>query len=167
MSRYLQLLFRRDPSRDRQEDRVFYEGYDVLWPDGQAVSVGVDALCKHGQRLLSLGRHLAGRHERLLDLICFPLTGRDDHMTRLPGHRVRRFYIERHGRQGRLHFFDGTPTAIVLDLSADDPRVLRWVGLTELDDGEQQWFDLAAQPSAEPGLRLPATEAPFRQDSAV
>ena len=101
-------------------------------------------------------RHLAGRRERLLDLLCFPLTGREDALTRLPGHRVRRFYIDRCGRQGRLHFFDGTPTAIMLDLNVDDPRVLRWVGLTELRDGERQWFDLAAQPSAEPGLLLPA-----------
>lgn len=167
MSRKLQLLFRRDPSRDRQEDRICYEGYDILWPDHRPVSVGVDALCTHGQRLLSLGRHLAGRRERLLDLLCFPLTGCEDALTRLPGHRVRRFYIERCGRQGRLHFFDGTPTAIVLDLTVDDPRVLRWVGLTELRDGECQWFDLAAQPSAEPGLLLPAPEAPFRQDAPL
>lgn len=167
MSRQLQLLFRRDPTRDRQEDKIHYEGYDVLWPDGRPVSVGVDALCKHGQRLLSLGRHLAGCRERLLDLLCFPLQGRDDHLTRLPGHRVRRFYIERHGRQGQLHFFDGTPTAIVLDLNRDEPKVLQWVGLTGLRDGERQWFDLAAQPSAsaDSALHVPAADASVHQDA--
>jgi hypothetical protein len=162
------LLFRRDPSRDRHEDKVYYEGYDVLWPDGRPVSVGVDALCKHGQRLLSLGRHLAGCRERLIDLLCFPLAGRDDNLTKLPGHRVRRFFIERHGREGLLHFFDGTPTTIVLDLHRDEPKVLQWVGLTTLRDGAQQWFDLAAQPSSsdDGSLRLPAPEASLHQDTA-
>src|SRR5438094_825090 len=81
---------------------------------GRPVALGLEGLCKHGQRLLSLGRHLAGCRERLLDLICFHLDGPEDNLTRLPGHRVRRFYIERRGRQGLLHFFEGTPTAVVL-----------------------------------------------------
>ncbi len=102
MSRKLQLLFRRDPTRDRQEGKIHYEGYEILWPDGRLVALGLEALCKHGQRLFSLGRHLAGCRERLLDLLCFHLAGPEDGLTRLPGHRVRRFYIERHGRQGDL-----------------------------------------------------------------
>src|SRR5215831_16338154 len=126
MSRKLQLLFRRDPTRDRQDGKIHYEGYEILWPDGRRVALGLEALCKHGQRLLSLGRHLAGCRERLLDLLCFPLTGPDDKLTRLPGHRVRRFYIERRGRQGVLHFFEGTPTAVVLEVGRDEPRVLQW-----------------------------------------
>src|SRR5436305_1410563 len=101
MSRKLQLLFRRDPTRDRQEGKVRFEGYEILWPDGRTVALGLEGLCLHGQRLLSLGRHLAGCRERLIDLICFPLAGPDDALARLPGHRVRRFYIEPHGRPGR------------------------------------------------------------------
>lgn len=144
MARKLTVLFRRDPSRDRQSEDIRFEGYQVFWPDGCPVTVGLDAFCTHGQRLLSLGRHLAGRTERLMELICFPLKDREDNLTRLPGHRVRRFFLERQGRLGRIHFLDGTPTATVFELGRDEPRVLRWIGLIGLADGERQWFDLAA-----------------------
>ena len=145
MSRTLRVLFRRNPARDRHDDQVQYEGYEFLWPDGRPLALGFDALCTHGQRLFALGRHLAGRRERLIDMLCFPLQSREDNLTRLPGHRIRRFYVERTGRQGRLHFLDGTPTTIVLDLDRDEERVLHWIGLTSLRDGQRQWFDLAAQ----------------------
>jgi hypothetical protein len=48
---------------------------------------------------------------------------------------------------GRFHFLDGTPTAVTFDLDHDEARVLHWCGLPSLDDGEDQWFDLAAQPA--------------------
>jgi hypothetical protein len=149
MPRTLQVLFRRDPSKDRSDKDIHYEGYTILWPNGRPAAVGLDGFCKHGQRLLGLGRHLAGCRERLIDLICFPLTGRDDDLTRLPGARVRRFFLERSGPQGRIHFLDGTPTAIVFEEGRDEKPVLRWIGLTTLRDGERQWFDLAAR-SVEP-----------------
>ncbi len=144
MSRTITLLFRRDPSRDRQDRAVQFDGYLPLWPDGRPVAVGVDALCKHGQRLLGLGKHLAGCEEKLVNLICFPLSGRDDDLNRIPGHRVRRFYLRRDGQVGRLHFMDGTPTTATFELEQDEPRVLNWIGLPTLPDGEVQWLDLAA-----------------------
>lgn len=150
MSRTLRLLFRRDASRDRVEDEIPYEGYEVLWPDGRAVSIGLSAFCTHGQRLLGLGRHLRGSHERLVDLILFPLPEREASLTRLPGHRVRRFSIQRQGRQGRLYFLDGTPTTVVFDLDQDEASILDWVGLPSLSEGERQWFDLAAHPAEVP-----------------
>lgn len=152
MSRTLQLIFRRDPSRDRHEDNIHYEGYGFLWPDRRPVRLGLDAFCKHGQRLLGLGRYLGGARERLVEMLCFPLDDRDAPLTRLPGHRVRRFFLQREGRQGRLHFLDGTPTTIVLDLDRDERPVLRWIGLLWLDDGERQWMDIAARPAE---LRCP------------
>jgi len=145
MPRTLRVLFRRDPSKDRQGEQVQYEGYQLFWPDGRPVAVGLNAFCKHGQRLLGLGRHLAGCTERLIDLVCFPLGGREDNLTRLPGHRVRRFYLERHARHGRLHFLDGTPTAAVFELGRDEASVLHWIGLPTLHEGQQQWMDLAAR----------------------
>ena len=146
MSRTLIILFRRDPSKDRSGQEIHYEGYQPFWPDGRPVAVGLDAFCQHGQRLLSLGRHLAGRHERLIRMTCFPLGGREDSLTRLPGYRVRRFFIERQGPVGRIHFLDGTPTTAVFEIGRDEPRVLHWIGLSGLDDGDRQWFDLAATP---------------------
>jgi hypothetical protein len=103
-----------------------------------------------------LGRHLAGARERLVDLIIFPLADGEAALTRLPGHRVRRFSIRREGRQGRLHFLDGTPTTVVFDLDRDEARVLHWIGLPALRDGERQWFDLAARPVEQP-VRTPRT----------
>jgi hypothetical protein len=146
MTRTLTTLLRRDPSRDRQDDRIQYQGYRVCWPDGRRVGVGLDAFCKHGQRLLGLNRHMANSPERLVDLICCPLTQREDPLTRIPGARVRRFLLVRDGRLGRLHFLDGTPTAVVFDLDRDEVPVLDWIGLPDLADGESLWFDLAARP---------------------
>ena len=158
MSRSLTILFRRDPSKDRQRDHILYEGYEILWPDGNPVAVGLDAFCRHGQRLLGLGKYLAGCHERLIEILCFPLMGREDDLTRLPGHRVRRFCLERQGLRGRLHFLDGTPTDTVFEIDRDEPRVLQWIGLPALVDGGRQWFDIAARavetaPAANPPQR--------------
>lgn len=150
MSRTLRVLCRRDSARDRVEDNIHYEGYELYWPDGRPVAVGLTAFCKHGQRLLGLGRHLAGLRERLLDLIVFPLENGEASLTRLPGHRVRRFSIEREGRRGRLYFLDGTPTTVVFDLDHDESPVLHWIGLPALREGERQWFDLAARPVEAP-----------------
>ena len=144
MSRTLTLLFRRDPSRDRETGKIQFEGYVPLWPDGKPVAVSLDAFCKHGQRLLGLGKHLAGCKEKLVKLVCLPIAGRDDDLNRIPGYRVRRFYLMRTGSIGRLHFMDGTPTASVFELGRDDPRIIHWVGLNDLEDGESQWFDIAA-----------------------
>jgi hypothetical protein len=144
MSRTLTLLFRRDPSRDRATGKIHFEGYAPLWPDGKPVAVSLDAFCKHGQRLLGLGKHLMGCKEKLVKLVCLPISGRDDSLNRIPGYRVRRFYIVRTGSIGRLHFMDGTPTASVFELGSDDPRVIHWIGLNEMDDGDSQWMDLAA-----------------------
>jgi hypothetical protein len=170
MSRTLRLLFRRDPSRDRQDEHIRYEGYEFFWPDGRPVTVGLDAFCKHGQRLLGLGRHLAGAKERLVDMLCFPLADAEASLTRLPGHRVRRFSLQRHDQQGRIYFLDGTPTTIVFNLDSDEPIVLQWIGLTGLRDGERLWFDLAARPlepaAALPEPRLPAFDIrPLRHDA--
>jgi hypothetical protein len=159
MARTLMLLFRRDPSRDCLRGTVPFEGYRICWPDGRPVDVGLDAFCKHGQRLLGLGRYLAGCSERLIELLCFPLVGRDADLTRIPGHRVRRFYLERRGSQGRIHFLDGTPTETIFDLARDEVPVLEWIGLPDMRDGEQQWVDLAArtvEPLAGAGWARPA-----------
>jgi hypothetical protein len=168
MAQTLTVLFRRDPSRDRLENNIPFEGYEIFWTDGEPVTVGLDAFCKHGQRLLGLGRHLQGRHERLLDLLCFSLGDREDDLTRLPGHRVRRFCLRRNGTQGRIHFLDGTPTAIVFDLHQDEAKVLNWIGLTTLADGEDQWFDIAARPAdLEPALTISVSGNAVPYDSRV
>jgi hypothetical protein len=145
METTLRILLQRDPSRDREDLRTCLQGYNVLWPDGRAMSVGFDAFCRQGQRLLGLGRWLPQCGRQLIDLICFHVVSREECMTRLAGHRVRRFCFYRKGRTCQLHFLDGTPTAILLDLDSDEPYLLNWLGLLALEDGESSWFDLAAR----------------------
>jgi hypothetical protein len=168
MANTLTLLFRRNPSRDRLENNIPFEGYEIAWPDGRPVTVGLDAFCKHGQRLFGLGKHLEGRRERLLDLLSFHLTDREDDLTRLRGFRVRRFCLRRSGSQGRIHFLDGTPTAIVFDLVNDEAKVLNWLGLTKINDGEELWFDIAARPSEPaPTPAIPLAGHPVPYDATV
>lgn len=143
--RSLTILFRRDPSKDREKANIKFEGYQVYWPDGRKVTVGLDAFCKHGQRLLGLGRYLSGCTERLIELVCYPLRGREDNLTRIPGHRVRRFFLKRKGNCGRVHFLDGTPTETTFEIGRDERRVLEWIGLLDLGEGDDMWFDLAAR----------------------
>lgn len=140
------VLFRRDPERDREEGRILYQGYEILWPDGEPVAVGLDAFCQHGVRLLGLSRRLSLANESHVELLCFPLEDRDEDMSQLPGHRVRRFLLRRRGDCGRLHFLDGTPTDVVFHLGRDEDRVLEWIGLTQLEDGQHLWVDVAARP---------------------
>lgn len=151
MTRALCVLMRRDPARDCQEGRTCVEGYALLWPDGRPLGVGFGAFCTQGRRLFGLGRDLREGQEKLVEMVYFPLAGVEDELTRLPGHRVRRFLLRREGRQGRLHFFDGTATAVVLDLDRDERRVLDWSGLAALDDGESAWFDIAARTAGPDG----------------
>jgi hypothetical protein len=160
MTRTLRVLMRRDSSRDRQDGQTYLEGYAILWPDGRPLGIGFDAFCTQGQRLFGLGRYLRGCRERLVEMIYFPLAGLEDDLTRLPGHRVRRFFLHRGGRQGRLHFFNGSPTAIVLDLDRDEQHVLNWIGLPALREGESAWFDLAARPAEPKGGLLEQMDNP-------
>lgn len=154
MSRTLTLLFRRDPSCDRLTDKnIPREGYRICWPDGQPVALGIDSLCYHGQRLLGLGKHLKGCQEKLVEMRMFPLACREDDLVRIPGHRVRRFYVQRQGDAGIIHFMDGTATSVTFDIHRDEPHVLQWLGLLELHDGEQRWFDLAAVAVETPVVR--------------
>jgi hypothetical protein len=145
MPRTLSVLFRRDPRRDHSHDAVAFQGYQMFWLDGRAIPVGIEGFCLHGQRLLGLGRQMAGLPERLIELVCYPLAGIEEPLTRSPGSRVRRLFLERSGSHGRLHFLDGTPTAIDFDLARDEPAVLEWIGLPALGDGQRQWLDLAAR----------------------
>src|ERR1700722_7720100 len=100
MFRTIRVLMRRGSARDRQDGKTRLEGYAILWPDGRPLSIGFDAFCRQGQRLLGLGQRLAGRREELVDLISVILASREDDMTRLPGHRVPRFCLRRNGREG-------------------------------------------------------------------
>ena len=82
----------------------------------------------------------------LMELTCFDLAGRDDDLTRLPGHRIRRVSLRREGWVGRIHFIDGTPTEVVFVLGRDEQTVLDWIGLSTLAEGEHRWMDVSSRP---------------------
>ncbi len=145
VARTITVIFRRDPSRDRRDGQVQYEGYHLLWQDGQTAGVGLDSFCRRGQRLLGLDRRLGNRPEALVELQCVALPEREAPLTRIPGCRVRRLLLRRAGPEGRLHFLDGTPTATAFHLDRDESRVLEWIGLPSLADGDGKWIDLAAR----------------------
>lgn len=146
MERTLTVLFRRDASRDKQREQIHYRGFTLFWPDGRPVAVGLDAFCQHGQRLLGLRKYLENCQECLIRLVNFPLASCDEDIRKMPGFRVRRFFLERTGSIGRIHFMDGTPTDACFDMEVDEEEVLEWIGLPWIPDGGQQWFDLAAGP---------------------
>ena len=146
MPRSLTVLLRRDHSRDRDHHQTHYEGYRFYWPDGRALGTNLSAFCRHGQRLL--GRNRAGDSpvEQFVEFVCFPLQSLDDPLTRVAGHRIRRFFLERTGPTGRLHFMDGTPTEVTFEIGRDELPVLEWIGLPCLEDGGRQWLDLGVRP---------------------
>jgi hypothetical protein len=41
---------------------------------------------------------------------------------------------------------------MVFELGRDDPRVLHWLGLPVVPDGERQWLDLAARAAEGDGV---------------
>lgn len=169
MPRILTALFRRDPTRDREDNRIRYLGLRAHWPDGREVTVGLQAFCQHGQRLLGLHRLLADRPECMLRMVVFPVADEEQRIHRVPGFRVRRFFLQREGAIGRIHFMDGTPTEIVFHLLEDEPKVLNWIGLTHLEDGDRQWFDFTAVPveNGEGRVKIPEFLTSDRAEPAL
>jgi hypothetical protein len=145
MVRTLKILFRRDPARNRQLNDVNMDGFELLWPDGRPVASGLDAFCRAAQGILGLNRFMIGREERLLELIQFPLRSKEEQLVRVTGLRVRRLMIRRAGPVGRIHLINGAATAVTFEMGRDERRILDWVGLTGLRDGEHLWFDITVR----------------------
>jgi hypothetical protein len=138
------VLLQRRRERDQAQQRIAFSGYDIFWPDGTPVSVGLRRFCQQGTRLL-LGR--ARDLERaLIKISLHPVAGLEAALTRPgPGVRCRRFYALRLHDAIRLHFFTGTPTEVVFNRRKDDPEVLRWLQSDHMRHGEPFWFDLASK----------------------
>jgi len=145
--RFLVALFRRDPSKDTRTDRRVFEGYQICWPDGEPASVSLERFCQLGCRLLGLGKRMQGKEEQLVEMGVYPLPeGLQAPLTPTPpGVRCRRFYLMRENGLARVYFFNGSPTEVCFDIEHDDPRVLEWIGASDLPVGEQRWFDFTAR----------------------
>jgi hypothetical protein len=140
----LTILLRHCRERDEVGPDVAYSGYDVFWPDGLPVGVGLRRFCRHGTRLL-LGRHPDGT-TALVRVAVYPVAGREAGLTR-PGRgvRSRRFYALREPDHVRLYFVTGHPTEIFFDPASDDPEVLHWLQVGRMRPGVPFWFDLACE----------------------
>ncbi len=140
----LTVLLRRRRERDEAKQQIVYAGYDIYWPDGRPVSVGLRRFCRHGARLL-VGR--AGDPDQaLIKLSLYPVAGSDAARTRPgPGVRCRRFYALRSEDAIRLHFLVGEPTEVVFELRRDEAAVLQWLQAERIRPSEPFWFDLASQ----------------------
>ena len=142
--RELFVVLKRRRERDAATEQAVYAGYDIYYPDGRPVAVGIQRFCQQGTRLL-LGR---ARDPELavVKLSLYPVAGLEAPLTR-PGRgvRSRRFYALRLCDAIRLYFFTGTPTEIIFDHQQDDPEVLRWLHAERIRPGQPFWFDLASQ----------------------
>lgn len=145
--RSLTLCFVRNSVEDEETDRIRFSGYDILWPDGQRVDVGLSRFCQFGVRTL-FGRRSAARN--LVTIHMLPLLDREAPLPKLPrGIRNRRFCLHRSGEEGRVLLIDGSPTELVFHLK-DDERVVHWIRLREIPDGGEQWYDVVVIPVEEP-----------------
>ncbi len=140
----LTVILTRRRERDEEADRVTYSGYDIHWPDGRSVTIGLQRFCQQGTRLL-LGR--ARDLERaMVRVTLYPISGLHADLTR-PGGGVRckRFYSLNEGDDIRFHFFTGTPTEVIFNRRDDDPAVLKWLHAERIREKEPFWFDLGSE----------------------
>jgi hypothetical protein len=140
----LTVLFQRRAGTEQVRRGVTFCEYDIFWPDGQPVRLGLSRFCNFGARLL-LGRRYEGE-TALVQVTLHPVAGLEAALTRPGGGiRCRRLYALRRGDAIRLHFLDGTPTEAVFHAKSDEARVLRWLQAERMRPGEPFWFDLASQ----------------------
>jgi len=140
----LTFILQRCAARDAASDRIVYSGYDIAWPDGRPVSIGLRRFCQQGTRLL-VGKR-TDPVTALVKVSLYPVAGLEAPLTR-PGRgiRCRRFYTVLTRGLIRLYFFTGTETEVAFDPEADDEEVLRWLQAERMRPGEPFWFDLASQ----------------------
>ena len=81
-----------------------------------------------------------------------PILLEEHHRVRM---RVRRLMVRRTGHVGRIHLINGAPTAVTFEIGRDEKRMVDWVGLTDLREGEHLWFDLTVQAADVPAEQRP------------
>ena len=138
------VVLTRRRERDEAADRVTYSGYDIHWPDGRSVTIGLQRFCQQGTRLL-LGR-ARNLEKALVRVTLYPISGLDADLTRPEtGTRCKRFYSLSEGDDIRFHFFTGAATEVLFHRRDDDPAVLKWLHADRIRDNEPFWFDLGSE----------------------
>jgi hypothetical protein len=153
----LTVVLTRRRERDEAADRVNYSGYDIHWPDGRSVTIGLQRFCQQGTRLL-LGR-ARDLEKALVRVTLYPISGLEADLTRPgSGARCKRFYSLSEGDDIRFHFFTGTPTEVIFNRREDDPAVLKWLHADRIRQNEAFWFDLGSEILEKTELGKPSTQ---------
>jgi hypothetical protein len=131
--RELDVVVVKTPANDGHDGERQFCGYSFEWPDGDAVSVGIDRFCQLGVRFL-VGKSRSELSRIKLTLLAVTVQSRDQPY---PKGRFRRFMIR---SDGVLCLVDGTATQVQFS-GEDDERVLHWLGWTH----EDLWVDIGVR----------------------
>lgn len=141
--RKIDVLLRRNTRNDGTSEDATYTGFDICWEDGQPAQLNLARLCGiavrqiFGNQIPDPGSHRVQFHLVPVENCCAP-------RLEVPRSlKPRRVYFERQGPSAALHLANGFRTDVVFHQD-DDPRMVRWVGLTQLSHGLQQWVDMVA-----------------------
>ena len=144
--RTLKVRFCRNHQHDSSQGDIHYSGFSFTWPNGQPIRTGLNKFCQRGVQLF-FGKDGLQENDRLVKLICLPITENAPRTIAPLGARCRRFYLMRQGPLGIIYFRGGVVTDVVFDETLEEPEVLEWIGLTpDLQEGEKAWIDILVIP---------------------
>lgn len=141
--RKIDVLLRRNSRNDDTSEDAAYTGFDICWENGQPAQVNLARLCGIAVHQIFHNQipHEGSFH---VQFYLVPVENRGAPRLAVPRSlKPRRVYIERQGPVAALHLANGFCTDIIFHQD-DDPRMLRWIGLMQLSDGQQQWADMVA-----------------------
>ena len=141
--RKIDVLLQRNARNDSTSEDASYTGFDICWDDGQRAHVSLARMCEiavnqiFGNQAPPAGSFRVQFHIVPVDDPCAPRLAVPRKL------KPRRVYFKREGPTAALHLANGFCTDIVFHQD-DDPRMLRWIGMSELSHGQQQWVDMLA-----------------------
>ena len=134
---------RRNSCNDSSTEDANYTGFDFYWEDGQPAQVNLACLCGIGVSLV-FGEDVPSEGLYRVQFYLVPVDNPYGPRLAVPRKlKPRRIYFERQGPAAILHLANGFPTDVSFG-DDDDPRVIRWVGSSDLMHGQRQWMDLLA-----------------------
>jgi hypothetical protein len=141
--RKIDVLLRRNSQNDGTSEDATYSGFDICWEDGQPAQVNLTRLCGIAVHQI-FGDRAPHAGSFRVQFYLVPVDNRSAPRLAVPRSlKPRRVYFERQGPIAALHLANGFCTDIIFHQD-DDPRMLRWIGLTQLANGQQQWADMVA-----------------------
>lgn len=141
--RKIDVLLRRNTRNDGTAGAVSYTGFDICWEDGQPAQVNLSRLCGIAIHQI-FGDRIPQADSFRVQFHRVPVDKRSAPRLAVPrSMKPRRVYFERQGPVAALHLANGFCTDIAFHQD-DDPRMLDWIGFTQLSEGQQQWADLVA-----------------------